>query len=207
MKPLVDYRLLRTPDPPPITAQLYEYVLAGNGLFVRGRREGLTACLPLAPAEVRGLPWLAPGIRLGYPLIPAGAVEKMLDISRSACRDGEIVEALFHLEFQVDVGRWLLHIPPQDGRPGHVRPTETGPGSSFARALVEVHSHHRLPAYFSPTDDADERSGFRIYGVLGSIFTRPVLRLRVGLHGYLWPIPPTDVFELPPGVYTKEKDG
>jgi hypothetical protein len=36
-----------------------------------------------------------------------------------------------------------------------------------------------MKAFFSGTDDADEQ-GFRLYGVLGSIFERPTFMLRVG---------------------------
>ncbi len=46
-------------------------------------------------------------------------------------------------------------------------------------ALVEVHSHHALPAYFSGTDDRDETAR-RVYGVLGRLDTpSPELALRV----------------------------
>ncbi|MGD2184454.1 hypothetical protein [Lusitaniella coriacea] len=60
---------------------------------------------------------------------------------------------------------------------------------------MEIHSHHHLPAYFSAQDDTDE-SGCKIYGVLGTIFTRPALRLRVGLYNrQFWEIPTNWAFE------------
>ena len=43
MLPFVSYRIARETPLPPIGASMYEYVLAGNGLFVRGQREGLRA--------------------------------------------------------------------------------------------------------------------------------------------------------------------
>jgi hypothetical protein len=46
-------------------------------------------------------------------------------------------------------------------------------------AVLEVHSHHAMGAYFSPTDDRDER-GRRVYGVLGRLNTAaPELAFRV----------------------------
>jgi hypothetical protein len=63
--------------------------------------------------------------------------------------------------------------------------------------LVEVHSHGNLPAYFSPTDDTDECSGFRIYGVLGNVkASQPEILLRVGLFGHGWTVSVPQVFEV-----------
>ncbi|MDX2241669.1 MAG: hypothetical protein NW224_13375 [Leptolyngbyaceae cyanobacterium bins.302] len=54
-----------------------------------------------------------------------------------------------------------------------------------------------MPAYFSPTDDTDECSGFRIYGVLGKVReVRFEILLRVGLFGHGWAIPVQQVFDV-----------
>ena len=37
---------------------------------------------------------------------------------------------------------------------------------ALSHAIVEIHSHHRMAARFSPTDDRDETS-FKLYGVSG----------------------------------------
>jgi hypothetical protein len=39
------------------------------------------------------------------------------------------------------------------------------------KSFIEVHSHHH-ESFFQQTDDKDEQ-GFRLYGVLGTIFNRP----------------------------------
>jgi hypothetical protein len=85
-------------------------------------------------------------------------------------------------------------MPPQERGLAFVRPI--GPAPSYETAVVEVHSHHGMAARFSPTDDADE-TGFRVFGVLGEIYTQPTLRVRVGLYGHYWEIPATWVFQLP----------
>ncbi|MBF2028330.1 MAG: hypothetical protein IGS48_16450 [Oscillatoriales cyanobacterium C42_A2020_001] len=54
-----------------------------------------------------------------------------------------------------------------------------------------------ISPYFSPTDDTDECSGFRVYGVLGKV--REVqfeILLRVGLFGHGWTIPVQQVFDV-----------
>src|SRR5262249_26982287 len=130
---------------------------------------------------------------------PAQAVDVMLERARQAERGGHPIEILFHLEWAA--GQWLLHVPPQEGSASHVRPLEDGADSSYARVLIEVHSHHGMDAYWSETDNRDERSGFRLYGVLGRIFTHPVLRVRVGMHGHFLQVPAAQIFDLPPGLH------
>lgn len=200
MTGLIGYQIQTDVEPPPLAAPLYDYLLAGNGLFVRGRRTGLSACIPLTLTTVRGLPPATPGATLTVPRVPVGALTRMLGLARGAQRHGAPIEILFHLEWQTATARWRLHLPPQEGTPGQVRPTDTGPDSTYARALIEIHSHHSMRAFWSATDDVDERSGFRLYGVLGTIFTQAQLRLRVGMHGYFLEIPAAQVFNLPTDI-------
>lgn len=183
---------------PPYQAWLYDYLIGGNGVFLRSQREGLTVILPLRTCEIRGLAPIEPTIQIEYPPIPAYLVEEMLAYAKAAHNEeGHPVEALFHLEW----GRegWQLLIPDQIQSVTNVAPIDDGPDSSYARALVETHSHHQMRAFFSRTDDLDEQ-GFRIYAVLGRIFTNPELLVRAGCQGTFWVIPATWVFELPPHV-------
>jgi PRTRC genetic system protein A len=197
-QPLVGYTFLRGEVNPPIEAALYEYLLASNGLFVRGAREGLRALIPVAQCLVRGLGVAEPYCELLYPPVPDVAVEVMLDEARRATgRDGQPVEILYHLSWEG--GTWRLSIPEQEATETSVQPVHTGPGSSYERAIIEVHSHHAMRAFWSGTDDRDEQ-GFRLYGVIGDIFERPTLRLRVGIYGYFWEIPASQVFALPEEV-------
>jgi PRTRC genetic system protein A len=204
--PLVNYHILRELPGPPANAALYEYLIAGNGVFLRGEREGLQALIPLAACEIRGLPALTPYLKLAYPRVDQTLVAEMLDQSRAACiMAGAPREILFHLRWG---GRWHLTIPAQDQAAGSVTPLGPAIGSSYETALIEFHSHHRLAPFFSRTDDADER-GFRLYAVLGHIFTKPTMRVRVGIYGYYWSVPARWVFELPDGVadYLTAKEG
>ena len=193
---LVDYVAATELPLPPIHAAMYEYVMASNGVFVRGQRTGLCAMLPVmaGPATpLHGLVPVEPFVQLSHPRIPAELVDDMLDAALAA-EDGDQgpVEALFHLSW--DASGAKLAMPPQERGLFFVRPI--GQTLSYETAVVEVHSHHGMAARFSPTDDADE-TGFRIFGVLGEIYTRPTLRIRVGLYGHYWEIPATWIFQLP----------
>lgn len=180
--------------------QLYDYVFAGNGIFLHALRTGLNVCLHVSDASIRGLATLEEWTTFSLPVLPAAYLKKMLEMSIAACVDqGQPTEALFHLHWNIYDGRWQLDKPAQKATATTVKPVDDGPNSSYARALIELHSHHQMEAFFSDQDDADEQ-GFRIYAVIGEIFTEPKLRVRVGCFGHFLEIPATTVFELPSSI-------
>lgn len=195
MMEIVSYLTARQLPLPPINAAMYEYVLASNGVFVRGERQGLKAIVPVAKGTVRGLADIEPSVEMTHPRIPA---YMLTYIVTQACmakdESGQPVESLFHLSWAET--SWQLETPPQERGPARVYPAGSVLGSSYERALVEIHSHHAMQAQFSPTDNADE-TGFRIFAVLGEIFAQPSLRVRVGIYGHHWEIPAEWVFDMP----------
>lgn len=184
---------------PPIEAALYEYVMAGNGIFIRGARREFQAQFCIQPCKVRGLAELEPYLELQTSRVPCTIVLEMLERARAA-RDahGHPCEVVFHLEL-AETGIWQLHQPEQHQTPTRAKPSDDSPTSSYARACMEVHSHVNMNACFSSLDNEDEQ-GFRLYGVLGLVSTTPVIRVRVGLYGYRHNIPSKWVFDLPPGI-------
>jgi len=189
----------RTNSLPPITAALYEYVMAGNGIFIRGARREFKAQFCIQPCIVRGLLELGSSLDLNMPRVPREMISEMLRRAR-AVRDqqGRPCEIVFHLEF-ADATGWQCHVPKQNQSPMRAKPSDDSPASSYARACIEIHSHVDMHASFSSLDDQDEQ-GFRVYAVLGCISTRPVMRVRVGLYGYRHDIPAKWIFDLPPGI-------
>lgn len=182
--PLVDYQIAR--DGPPAPSGLaYDYVLGGDGLYVTARNAYLDVRVPVAGAMVRGLPQLYPFFSLR-----SGRLPKCLwaRIVAAACAWGlaghEVLLAVTHDDTGYRVvqpwqvtGRTSVYYRPLDG------------------VVLELHSHHRFPARFSPTDDADEQA-LRVYGVVGRLGTaRPEVALRVGVFGYFLPLPWEAVFE------------
>ncbi|GCE32111.1 hypothetical protein KDA_75950 [Dictyobacter alpinus] len=199
MPALVEYHLI-TPQSgiPPFQAHLYDYLFAGNGVLIRSKRPGLEVILPVTTQEIRGLAPIEPLVRFTYPPVPQHLVEQILWCAQGAIgEEGNPVEILFHLEWRDE--EWQLTIPEQKQTATSVVPTDDSAGSSYATALIDLHSHHGMQAFFSATDNRDEQ-GFRIYAVLGNIFKRPELLVRVGCEGVHWIIPATTVFELPEGL-------
>lgn len=189
---LIEYYVATALPLPLQRASSIEYWVGSNGVFARAQRPGLTVLMPISVHEqpLKGLVELQPFVQLN-PLIPEALLWRLWAI---ACHDCP-KEVLFHLV--LEHGQWQLITPDQLQDQTHCRPFDTSADSSTHQALVEVHSHGNLLAYFSPTDDTDECSGFRIYGVLGNVkASQPEILLRVGLFGHGWTIPVPQVFEV-----------
>ena len=167
----------------------YDYVLGAGGIYVQSESAHLTARVPVAPCQVRGLDPVAEKVALTHGPIPAGLFELGLHWFREAPH----TERFFAVRW--DGRSYRLVVPPQ-----------LGTATSLAYAppsgvVAEFHSHGTSRAFFSKTDDGDEQ-GFRIYGVAGRLDTdRPELNLRVGVYGHFAPVEWSQVFiGLHPGL-------
>lgn len=194
IEPFIDYKIATSPALPPLSAVMKEYWLAGNGVYVRAERQGLCGCIPIANCTVTGLAAIAPTVQLEYPRVSASIVSTMLSAAQVVGKK----EILFYLSFIN--GSWQLNIPEQVARAASVTPLVASLGSAYETALIEVHSHHEMNAQFSLTDDLEESGKFRIFAVIGEIFTCPTINVRVGIYSHFWQIPAAWMFEMPNGL-------
>ncbi|HNT74362.1 MAG TPA: hypothetical protein PKH77_04990 [Anaerolineae bacterium] len=165
------------PTVPP--GKSYAYLLAGNGVFKLAESAYLRALIPVAPGRVAGLPPLTPEVALRVDIQPQLWEHILADARRVAWETPR--EAMYHV--RVNGHGVSVESPAQVGTAGHL----AYQGGAGADVVMDVHSHCQMAAFFSGTDNADEQ-GFRIYGVIGRIFTQPEIRLRVGVYGDFWPI-------------------
>ena len=196
---LYAHLLMEQPLLPPMPSPLV-YVLAGNGVFLWGKRAGLEALIPVAPCTMRGLYPAHPFVSLEGGPVPMAHISEMLAQARAAKAEKDIpIEKLFYA-WRPARSTWQVYVPPQEQQPYHVRPVMGEVDMEiYAQTLFEVHSHHVMAAYFSYTDDADERSAFRLLAVLGRIGEEQEaeIRVRVGMYGHFWEIPADLVLERP----------
>jgi PRTRC genetic system protein A len=190
-KPLIGYATAA--DSLPSSGSALTYLLGGNGIFVSAVRPGINVLMPvcLSNERIKGLPHLTPHLTI-TPRIPK---ELLLEVWRSSCSACESnLEMLFH--FHNRNGEWNLQIPEQTQNPTSCQLAESGSQASHHHAIVEIHSHASMPAFFSSVDNADE-TGFRIYGVLGRVnTTKPEIQMRVGLFQHCWNVPAKTVFDI-----------
>ncbi len=183
-RPIVDYLIARDKLPPP-SGLAYDYVLAREGLYLGAENEHLVACIPIASAEVRGLVPIEPYVQLKHGKLPVYLWERFARLARAfAVHHAEVLAVI---TFTPDLG-YELRVPPQRVSASRIV------YEPLSDTVLELHSHHVLPAFFSHTDDADE-VGLCLYGVVGSLDRQLAeLRFRVGAYGYFWPVAFTEVF-------------
>ena len=164
----------------------YDYVLGSGGLYVQSESAHLTARIPVAPCEVRGLAPVAEKVELAHGPIPA----RLFEMGLHWYMDDPDTERFFAVRW--DGRSYRLVVPPQTGTATRLKYRPP------AGVIAEFHSHGRSRAFFSATDDGDEQ-GFRVYGVVGRLDTgRPELSLRVGVYGHFAPVEWSQVFGGPP---------
>ncbi len=159
------------------------YILAANGLFISAESPLLNATVLVARAEVRGLAPLQEGqVEIPRDRIPNRLWDQMLSIARWAYPNEVCMEVLWAR------GDYVVGVPRQEATAASVQYHPSG------GALLTIHSHAGMGAFFSGTDDRDEQ-GLGVYGVVGHVNEEtPTVGLRVGVYGHFWPIPFDQVF-------------
>ena len=174
---------------PPVPDCLYAYIMAGNGVFLYAKRDGLEVLIPASRARITGLPPLEPFVNM--PRVPRVLMEHVLQASRENLPD----EILFWFNFDHGQRVWNVDAPLQICRPASVFPVDKSDPLGI-QALIDLHSHALMEPFFSPADNKDEQ-GFRIFAVIGKVNGKPGIRVRVGVYGNYWDIPASMIFELP----------
>jgi PRTRC genetic system protein A len=176
---------------------LYEYVVGANGIFIQAEREGLSVMMPMLTfrkTRLAGLDDVTSKIWLPK-LVPA---EALLEVITDAWRVLPY-EYLSYCHFSKEENQWRFIAPNQMSTRGSVHPDDKFDQIS-QNALLEIHSHGTMPAFFSETDDREE-NGFRIYAVIGNLDRRPVsISVRVSVYGHRALIPYQYIFETNPEV-------
>jgi PRTRC genetic system protein A len=185
---LVTYHVHKHDHLPANDALAYQYILAGNGVFVRAETRFFTALLPVTACTVRGLKPLHHSFQLHVPRMPARLLDTILRDARRARQPSGGINEVFY-QFHHHGQTVQVKKPPQQATAVSV----LAPGCDDANILCDLHSHGNMPAFFSQTDDADEQAA-KLYAVIGKLDTAPEIRLRVGVYGYWLSLPVTAVF-------------
>ena len=159
----------------------YNYILASNGIFIEAEGPLITARVPVAECEIRGLAPIKPRVSLTYGSIPQRFFDLALD-SFLADPDKE------HYAAVTGSAGYHFYVPVQDRNGGSVV-YEVGES-----VVLDLHSHGHMGARFSGQDDKDEQ-GLKLSVVVGKLNATPVVKLRVGVYGYFKSLEWKDVFD------------
>ena len=156
-------------------------ILAANGLFVQVRLDWLDCIQRLAPATGLPLPYGAVQERMVFAFgrLPIDLIVQFIALGRERLPD-ETAGALVYSRASARL-RLVVH-PPVSASPGHI--TYGVPAMAADETLaVDLHTHGRLPAFWSATDDRDD-TGIKIAGVFGDLHQpKPSARFRLVLNG------------------------
>lgn len=185
---LVSHRGIALEMPP---NKAFAYILAANGLFKWAHGRHFSATAQLVGWRVRALPGLDkhyPRVDFAFKRLPS----KLLTACVEHAQRNLHHEVLY--QFFVDGSKIRVARPAQNGTAGRVQyaADEFDP----ADVILDLHSHPRMKATFSPRDNRDE-TGLRFYGIIGEIEGEQwhTLRLRVGIYGDFADVSVTHLFD------------
>ncbi len=161
---------------------IYDYIMAGNGLFIQAKSPLIEAIINISPVIVRGLPIIKERVELVHGKVP------------------------WHL---YDLALSLLYLNPWNEsyvaitwegsnysvkRPNQTRGEAKVEYETLPNTIIDVHSHGTMEAFSSLQDDIDEQ-GLKLYMVVGKTNTLvPEVELRCGVYGYFSPMDKEGVF-------------
>lgn len=198
---LVERKFLRFSDQP-ITAPLYEIVIAQNGVFKRAKRLEMTASVELSAFAVK-IPELAVGSARVEPArkIPATIFEEILIHARHSTEAANFTENLYAVYWDEESEQYLWQEISQSRSFGSTIADEENP--AYQNAVLEIHTHPAGCRRFSSQDNSDESGKFRLFGILVDIHSaKPFIRLRVGIYDSFWEIPVETVTGAPIEILT-----
>jgi PRTRC genetic system protein A len=173
------------------------WIWAAGGIYKRG--QDATRTVIVRVGEARSAPGLVPLLPCvqwhGYPYrLPGQLLTAMLLHARKAAApiggNGLLrpIEAQYHVT--LEAGKLKVRVPEQDATPGRV--TYQLPE---APVLLDLHSHHAMPAFFSGTDNRDD-TGLGVSAVIGRIFDpNPEVIVRLCCYGHTQIIPALAIFD------------
>ncbi len=166
-----------------VPGSTYNYIMAGNGVFLHADNEHLEAMVQIARVKIRGLGPLTPFVVLQHGKIPAtifaDSLRQMgLNISRE-----------LYLAVVWENGAYSLRVPDQEASGAHVTYLQ------LPNKVLDLHSHPTFSGRFSGVDNQDE-IGFQLYGVIGHVDKLiPEYTFRVGVYGHFYEMRLEDIFD------------
>lgn len=141
-------------------------------------------------------------IRAGFtpalPKIPMSLLRQIITFFRTFMGDDEQFEAMAHIYWDKEKEQFFAYVPKQEVSKDEITADLRGcPYDNSERYLLyaDIHSHNSMKAFFSPTDDQDEKST-RLYMVVGRLDKFfPDIQVRFFCGGTHVPIDPSLVIE------------
>jgi PRTRC genetic system protein A len=192
-------------DVPEDCTKKIAYVMQGDGVYERRSNKLGTFTTRLAEVEVPGLHSnLEEGWELNVPKIPAALLGTTVAFFRQIYKKHSS-EVFLQFFYDIEEDDYVVHCPKQTITMASVKYENDELFTDEGKILVfEIHSHGNMGAFFSGTDDHDEKAD-RFYGVIGNIESFfPDLKLRLSIGGHKIEVDVDDLFDLDEEMYHAE---
>jgi hypothetical protein len=194
---LVGHRIAASENEP-IDAALFEYLLAGNGVFVRAKRREFAVSLPLTVQKIFGLPNVLLGISWAKPQIASSIWQGILLHAQRKNTSTNFKEEVYLIYWDTILSEWRWRAAGREH--GWASTVADDRLPEYADCCIELHTHPPGALHFSGADDHDELGKFRIFAILIDVHDKPKIRFRCGVYEHLIPIPAVWVGEMPKGL-------
>lgn len=169
----------------------HRFLLAADGLYLELRRPWLHYIHQLAKHTAVAIPYgeMTKKCELDFTSI-GSALQQMKEFAAKAKADAPI-EAAASLLWDHRKKTWRIEYPDVIGEAtaGSIQYREVVPGEDESLA-IDLHSHGHLGAFFSATDNEDDRGSVKIAGVFGDLDKdQPTVAFRMCVLGLYIDIP------------------
>lgn len=182
----------------PLQESGHRFLLAADGLYLEVRRPWLHYIHQLAKHTAVAIPFgeITKKCELDFGSI-GSALPQMKEFAAEAKADAPLEAAASLLWNHVEKS-WRIEYPKIIGEAtqGSIQYEQVVPGEDESLA-IDLHSHGHLGAFFSETDNADDRGSVKIAGVLGNLDkAQPTVAFRMCVLGlYIEiPVPASKIF-------------
>jgi PRTRC genetic system protein A len=174
----------------PLQENGHRFLLAQDGLTLEVRRPWLHYIRQLAKQETVAMPYGAIQDKCELDFVSIGSALPQLKEFAAKAKAGAPIEAAASLLWDHRQKKWRIEYPEIIGEASasriQYRQVEPGPDESLA---IDLHSHGHHPAFFSATDDEDDRGAVKISAVFGNLDTdKPTVAFRLCVLGLYIPI-------------------
>lgn len=175
----------------PLQDSGHRFLLAADGLYLEVRRPWLHYIHQLAKHTAVAIPYgeITKKCELDFTSI-GSALQQMKEFAAKAKADAPI-EAAASLLWDHRKKTWRIEYPDVIGEAtaGSIQYREVVPGEDESLA-IDLHSHGHLGAFFSATDNEDDRGSVKIAGVFGDLDKdQPTVAFRMCVLGLYIDIP------------------
>ena len=163
-------------DKTTVTFDGNEYILSKDGFWVSTGVNEVYKKLSVIPNTEK----VEPYFNFKLPPIPKEILYEIVLFFRSIYRKYS-TEILADIYFDTNTNSYMVHVPPQEISNLRVVYLKEELPPNLIK-VCEFHSHHILPASFSPIDDADETKVGVIYGVIGGFSSKNQSQFNISLR-------------------------